>query len=66
MPSPCLNRCRLDAEGRSCLDCGRTLVEIAAWGSLPDEEQERVMALLPDRLQAMRRREAAAQQQQQQ
>lgn len=65
MPSPCYNRCRLDASGAACRDCGRTIEEIAAWGSLEPEAQLRIMALLPRRLEAARQRAAAQQQQQQ-
>ncbi|WP_341676876.1 DUF1289 domain-containing protein [Niveibacterium sp. SC-1] len=31
--SPCCGVCRLDAEGRLCLGCLRSLEEIAAWSS---------------------------------
>ena len=47
--SPCINVCTLDAAGRVCLGCHRTLDEIAAWGGMPDAERARVMALLPGR-----------------
>ncbi len=33
-----------------CRGCGRTLEEIAAWGSMSDSERERVMEKLPERL----------------
>lgn len=66
MPTPCLNRCRLDADGRSCLDCGRTLAEIAAWGGLDAETQRAIMARLPARLADARGAAAAVQAQQQQ
>jgi predicted Fe-S protein YdhL (DUF1289 family) len=66
MPTPCLNRCRLDAEGAACRDCGRTLDEIAAWGGLDEDRQLAIMATLPARLAAVATRARAAQQQQQQ
>ena len=66
MPSPCLNMCRLDAAGLACRDCGRTLAEIAAWGTLPAAEQTRIMALLPARLAAAAATGRVAQQSQQQ
>lgn len=47
--SPCINVCTLDAEGRRCLGCHRTIDEIAAWGGMGDDERARVMALLPAR-----------------
>lgn len=66
MPTPCLNSCRLDAEGLACRDCGRTLDEIAAWGGLDAERQLAIMATLPARLSGVAARTRAAQQQQQQ
>lgn len=66
MPSPCLNLCRLDAVGAACRDCGRTLAEIAAWGTLSVAEQTRIMALLPARRAAVEAAGRVAQQSQQQ
>ena len=39
----------MDAEQRYCLGCWRTLPEIAAWGSLTDEEQRAVLRQLEQR-----------------
>jgi predicted Fe-S protein YdhL (DUF1289 family) len=47
--SPCINVCMVDAEGRHCLGCFRTLEEIGAWASLSDAQRSRVMAVLPAR-----------------
>ena len=47
--SPCINVCTLDASGHQCLGCFRTLDEIATWGSLPEAEKARVVAMLPAR-----------------
>ena len=47
--SPCINVCTLDAEGRLCLGCARTIDEIASWGTLTDAERVRVVAMLPAR-----------------
>jgi uncharacterized protein len=47
--SPCTKVCAMDADQRFCLGCRRTLAEIAAWGSLTDEEQRAVLAQLPHR-----------------
>ena len=33
----------MDAEGRYCLGCARTLDEIARWGEMDDAERERIM-----------------------
>ena len=32
MKSPCVKVCRLDAMGKYCIGCGRTLKQIASWG----------------------------------
>lgn len=50
--SPCVGICTMD-EGGLCLGCGRNLDEIASWGSLSDSERASVMAVLPERLQAL-------------
>jgi hypothetical protein len=39
----------MDAEQRYCLGCRRTLTEIAAWGSMTDEEQRAVLKQLEQR-----------------
>ena len=59
--SPCINVCTLDAEGRRCLGCHRTIDEIAAWGGMDDEERARVMALLPARGRQLEARAAGVQ-----
>lgn len=46
--SPCVNICRVKAG--MCEGCGRTLAEIARWGTTTDEDRRAVMAALPDRL----------------
>jgi predicted Fe-S protein YdhL (DUF1289 family) len=40
----------MDPQRGVCLGCCRTLDEIGAWGGMTDEERDRVMAELPDRL----------------
>lgn len=47
--SPCVSVCRLDAGGRICVGCWRTIDEIAAWGRLDDEERRRVLARIETR-----------------
>lgn len=37
VPSPCLSICRMDSVTEYCEGCMRTLDEIAAWSTLPDE-----------------------------
>jgi uncharacterized protein len=50
--SPCTKVCTIDPRSGLCRGCGRTLGEIAQWGSLRDGERERIMAELPQRLEA--------------
>ena len=47
--SPCISVCELDANGRMCVGCFRTLDEIAAWGSLDVTAKRRILAELPAR-----------------
>lgn len=47
--SPCIRTCTLDAAGRLCLGCFRTLDEIVAWTQLSDAERAGVLACLPAR-----------------
>ena len=41
--TPCVGICRMDAEGL-CVGCRRTLVEIARWGTMDDDERRRWIA----------------------
>jgi predicted Fe-S protein YdhL (DUF1289 family) len=41
--------CVMDPERNLCRGCGRTLDEIARWGSMSEAERSRVMDLLPAR-----------------
>jgi len=54
--TPCVKICTLDPANGLCLGCGRTLDEIACWSTCSDEERRRVMALLPERLDALGQR----------
>jgi predicted Fe-S protein YdhL (DUF1289 family) len=47
--SPCTKVCTIDPRSGLCLGCGRTLAEIAHWGSLSESERLRIMAELSDR-----------------
>jgi predicted Fe-S protein YdhL (DUF1289 family) len=49
VPSPCVNICRMDAAGRLCLGCRRTLDEIAAWSRLDDAARRAVWQALTTR-----------------
>ena len=46
--SPCIDICVMEAG--LCVGCGRTLDEIASWGSLPEPQRRAIMATLPARL----------------
>jgi len=50
--SPCIKVCVMDAEGRYCAGCFRSLEEIANWGSIADRDRETILARLPERRQA--------------
>jgi len=41
--SPCIDMCRLDAQGTLCMGCWRTLDEITAWRDLDDGQRRAVM-----------------------
>jgi predicted Fe-S protein YdhL (DUF1289 family) len=47
--SPCNKVCTIDPRSGLCHGCGRTLAEIAQWGSMSDSERQRIMAELPGR-----------------
>jgi predicted Fe-S protein YdhL (DUF1289 family) len=46
METPCIKVCTIDPASGSCVGCGRTLGEIAAWASLAPAERRRIMARL--------------------
>ena len=50
MTSPCVKTCRIDDASGYCVGCGRTLDEIAAWGSLADADRRAIMSELSTRL----------------
>lgn len=50
--TPCIKVCTLDARSGLCLGCGRTIDEIARWGTMTPDERGRVMLELPGRLAA--------------
>ena len=49
--TPCIKICTLDPQTGICAGCGRTLEEIARWGGMAESERQRIMHLLPARLQ---------------
>ena len=48
--SPCTKVCVIDNASGLCSGCGRTLVEIATWGSLSEAERRAIMASLSERM----------------
>ena len=42
VPSPCIAVCRIEDATGLCAGCARTLDEIAAWGTMSDEERRAV------------------------
>ncbi|HEX2590628.1 MAG TPA: DUF1289 domain-containing protein [Rhizomicrobium sp.] len=48
--SPCIKICEIDRASRLCRGCGRSLNEIAQWGSLSEAQRLQIMATLPQRL----------------
>ena len=48
--SPCVKACTLDPVSKLCEGCGRSMAEIAGWGSLSEAERLAIMAKLRERL----------------
>ena len=48
--SPCIRVCMLDPETGLCEGCGRTRDEIAGWYRMSEEDRQRIMAELPERM----------------
>ena len=48
--SPCIKVCAVSGLTNTCIGCGRTLREIARWGSMDEAERKAIMAELPARL----------------
>ena len=49
--TPCTKICVI--ENGLCIGCGRTLGEIAAWGSMHEAQRREIMRALPARLTAL-------------
>jgi predicted Fe-S protein YdhL (DUF1289 family) len=54
--SPCVKICSIDPASGLCTGCGRTLDEIARWGSLSDAQRATIMQELRDRIALANRR----------
>jgi len=50
MESPCIKVCVIAPATGLCSGCGRTLEEIARWGSMGADERASIMRSLPERL----------------
>ena len=50
--SPCTKVCTIDQATRLCVGCGRSLDEIARWGSMMEIERLQIMRALPERMSA--------------
>ncbi len=48
--TPCIKVCVLDPASGLCRGCGRSLDEIARWGSMSAEERHRIMGALKGRM----------------
>ncbi|CAN5242245.1 hypothetical protein BH10PSE8_BH10PSE8_17330 [soil metagenome] len=48
--SPCIKACLLDPVSKLCEGCGRSVAEIARWGSMNEAERLAIMARLRERL----------------
>ncbi|MGQ0533313.1 MAG: DUF1289 domain-containing protein [Caulobacteraceae bacterium] len=48
--SPCIKVCAVSSQTGHCIGCGRTLAEIASWGSLDEVQRKAIIAELPTRL----------------
>ena len=59
--SPCNGVCRMDDATGLCTGCGRTLSEIANWGSMNDAERAGIRDLLPERMTKLRREKSGSQ-----
>lgn len=50
--TPCIKVCAVSGQSGLCIGCGRTLTEIASWGSLDEAQRQAILAALPERLAA--------------
>lgn len=49
VPSPCIDLCRIDPATGWCAGCGRSLDEIAAWGTMTDAARRALLQELARR-----------------
>jgi predicted Fe-S protein YdhL (DUF1289 family) len=48
--TPCIKVCVIDPANGLCKGCGRSLDEIARWGSMTSDERQRIMEGLEERV----------------
>jgi len=48
--TPCIKICVIDQDTSLCQGCGRSLEEIARWGSFSDEQRRQIMKQLKARI----------------
>lgn len=48
--TPCIKVCAMDAASGLCTGCGRTLAEIARWGTMSEDERLSIMRTLYERM----------------
>jgi uncharacterized protein len=51
--TPCIKVCTLDPASGLCTGCGRSLDEIARWGSMSEEERRKIMDGLKERMETI-------------
>jgi predicted Fe-S protein YdhL (DUF1289 family) len=54
--SPCILVCAIDERSGYCFGCGRTRREIEEWVEMPPQMRRAIMAVLPARLETVKRR----------
>ena len=47
--SPCISVCQMDPVDGVCVGCHRTRIEIAAWGSMCESDQLKLLDILSER-----------------
>ncbi|WP_447526076.1 DUF1289 domain-containing protein [Parasphingorhabdus sp. NYA22] len=53
MKSPCNDICTIDRPSGLCVGCGRSLSEIAEWGSASPGRKREIFSLLPGRMEQL-------------
>lgn len=48
--SPCIMVCTIDKKSKLCYGCARSIEEIRNWSSMSDEERDKIMGKIDDRM----------------